>query len=76
MAVLLPKAKIHELYQLNVDKIITEFQDKARAGPPPSSNKLECNEEIKLIPDPEFGRLTATIDIDKALNLYNVYRYT
>ncbi|VVC27660.1 Hypothetical protein CINCED_3A023505 [Cinara cedri] len=70
----LPKVKIHELFQLNVDQIVTHFQDKVRAGPPPLVHKSECNEELKLIPDPEFRRLSATIDIDKALKLYNVYR--
>lgn len=76
LAKLLPRAKIHELFQLNVDKIVTEFQEKVRASPPPKTNKSESNEELTLIPDPQFRRLGATIDLKKALNLYNIYRYT
>ncbi|XP_050533845.1 glycogen debranching enzyme isoform X3 [Daktulosphaira vitifoliae] len=72
---LLPKIKIHELYQANVEKIITEFQEKVRTGPPPTVNKsLNKNEEITLIPDKEFRRLAAIIDMDKALEIYNIYR--
>lgn len=71
----LPRVKIHELYQLNVDQIVTQFQDKVRAGPPPLVHKTESIEELTLIPDPEFRRLSATIDMNKALKLYNIYRY-
>jgi len=54
---------------------MTEFQDKVRASPPPLAYKSECSEELTLIPDPEFRRLSATIDMNKALKLYNIYRY-
>lgn len=76
LSTVLPRVKIHELFQLNIDKIVTEFQDKVRSGPPPLSNKLEYNEEIILIPDPDFRRLSATIDMEKALKRYNIYRYS
>lgn len=71
----LPKAKIHELFQLNVEKIVTEFQDKVRAAPPPLATNSVSKEEIILIPDTQFRRLKATINMKKALELYNVYRY-
>lgn len=74
LAVILPRVKIHELFQLNVDKILNEFQNKVRASPPPLVNKSEMNEELTLIPDPEFRRLGATIDMNKALKVYNKYR--
>lgn len=63
------------MFQLNIDKIVTEFQDKVRAGPPPLAKKSECIDELILIPDLEFRRLKATIDMNKALKLYNIYRY-
>jgi len=75
LALVLPRAKIHELFQLNVDKIVNEFQDKVRAAPPPLVNKSVCKEELKLIPDPQFRRLAATINMNKALELYNIYTY-
>lgn len=76
LATLLPRAKIHELFQLNIDRIVTEFQEKVRAGPPPLAHKKsECNGELILVPDSEYRRLSATIDMDKALRLYNIYRY-
>lgn len=72
---MLPRARIHELFQLNVDKIVTTFQEKVRAAPPPLANKTVCKEELILIPDQQFRRLAATIDMDKALQLYNIYTY-
>lgn len=54
---------------------MTKFQDQVRAGPPPLVHKSECDEELTLIPDPEFRRLSATIDMNRALKIYNVYRY-
>ncbi|XP_025406439.1 glycogen debranching enzyme isoform X4 [Sipha flava] len=74
LTVLLPRAKIHELFQLDVDKIVNEFQNRVRTGPPPLANKSEINEEITLIPDQEYRRLGATIDMNKALKIYNIYR--
>lgn len=61
---------------MNIDKIVAEFQEKVRAGLPPVAKNPESDDELTIIPDPEFGRLTATIDMDKALKLYNIYRYT
>lgn len=77
LTTLLPKVKIHELYQLNVEKIVTEFQNMVRSGPPPlaKNSKNDDNDELALIPDPEFRRLAATVDMNKVLPLYNIYRY-
>ncbi|XP_050428887.1 glycogen debranching enzyme isoform X2 [Adelges cooleyi] len=76
LTTLLPKVKIHELYQLNVEKIVTEFQNMVRSGPPPlaKNSKNDDNDELALIPDPEFRRLAATVDMNKVLPLYNIYR--
>lgn len=54
---------------------MTEFQDKVRAAPPPLTTKSICKEELTLIPDPQFRRLAATINMDKALQIYNIYTY-
>ncbi|XP_060864608.1 glycogen debranching enzyme isoform X2 [Metopolophium dirhodum] len=74
LTAVLPKVKIHELFQLNIDKIVAEFQENVRAGLPPVATNEKLDEELTIIPDLEFGRLTATIDMDKALKLYNIYR--
>lgn len=75
MTTVLPKVKIHELFQLNIDKILDEFQEKVRSSLPPLATTAEIDEELTIIPDLEFGRLTATIDMNKALQLYNRYKY-
>lgn len=75
LTTVLPKIKVHELFQLDIDKIVAEFQEKVRAGLPPLATNAESDEELTIIPDSEFGRLTATIDMNKALKLYNIYKY-
>lgn len=58
-----------------MDKFVTEFQNKVRTAPPPLTTKSICKEELTLIPDPQFRRLAATINMDKALQIYNIYMY-
>ncbi|XP_075221320.1 glycogen debranching enzyme isoform X2 [Lycorma delicatula] len=74
LGTLLPKIKIPELYMLDVSYYVTEFQNLARSRVPPLPSKSSSNPPLKLIPDPQFRRLKATVDMEQALRLYNVYR--
>lgn len=71
---ILPKVKIPELYMLDVNYYITEFQNMSRSRVPPLPSKTSDYPLLKLIPDPQFRRLKATIDIEHALSTYNIYR--
>lgn len=72
----LPRVRIPELYLLNAHSLMEEFHQLARnrVPPLPSSNPPE-HSLLKLIPDPQFRRLHATVDMELALRLFNVYRY-
>ncbi|KAG8263282.1 4-alpha-glucanotransferase activity protein [Homalodisca vitripennis] len=72
---ILPRVRIPELYLLNVHAIVDEFQRLARnrVPPLPTSNPPDYS-QLKLVPDPQFRRLHATVDLELALRLFNVYR--
>uniref|UniRef100_A0A1B6F753 Glycogen debranching enzyme n=1 Tax=Cuerna arida TaxID=1464854 RepID=A0A1B6F753_9HEMI len=72
---ILPRVRISELYLLNVHAIVDEFQRLARnrVPPLPTSNPPDYS-QLKLVPDPQFRRLHATVDLELALRLFNVYR--
>lgn len=74
--VYLPKIKLYELYQCDVDKYHKLFWDKMRnSSPPTSSNKGSPPSDITLQQDPEYKRLATDIDFEAALAHYNVFRY-
>ncbi|CAG9819097.1 unnamed protein product [Phaedon cochleariae] len=64
---------IPQLYICDVNKCIVEFLALARSVPPVTANSREMPEQLELIPDPDFKRLSASINMDLALKLYNVY---
>ncbi|RZF42594.1 hypothetical protein LSTR_LSTR001389 [Laodelphax striatellus] len=71
----LGKYKIPELYLLHVDWHVAEFQRVARSRVPPQPEvSTPTPSALKLIPDPEFRRLKATVDMELALQTFNVYR--
>ncbi|KAB0795230.1 hypothetical protein PPYR_12069 [Photinus pyralis] len=69
----LPEIKLQEMFICNVGKLVSEFLDLARKHP--STAQMRNQErEIKLIRDPLYRRLSATVDLELAVELYNVYR--
>lgn len=74
LGTLLPRICIPELYLINIEKVVAEFQHLARQRVPSSSTGLSDCSQLKLIHDPQFRRLHATVDMELALNLYNIFR--
>ncbi|KAM7344638.1 glycogen debranching enzyme isoform 4-T5 [Cochliomyia hominivorax] len=71
-SVYLPKINIHELYQCNIMYYVEEFMKQCRLREPPTNvAKGERFAEIKLITDPEYKRLSSTIDLELALEIFN-----
>ncbi|CAH1981135.1 unnamed protein product [Acanthoscelides obtectus] len=68
---------IPELFICDVNQYVLEFLTRARVSSPRTMHNPEpANESegnLKLKQDPQFRRLAATVDMDKALKLYNVY---
>jgi glycogen debranching enzyme len=71
----LPQVKIPELYMLGVGSLVSDFCSMARNRLPPVAGTAQEIGQLKIIPDKQYHRLKATIDMELALRLYNVYRY-
>lgn len=73
---LVPEARLHEMYACDVSEIVQEFYRAARNKvPAPARAAPESTpvEELRLLPDPQCRRLRASVDMELALRLYNVY---
>lgn len=70
----LPKIKLHEFYQVDVEKYFHIFVDAIRSRTPPSPQTEICSIELTFEQDKEYRRKAVTIDIELALKLYNVFR--
>nr|CAI5828955.1 unnamed protein product [Callosobruchus analis] len=68
---------IPELFICDVNQYVLEFLNRARVSTPGamhhSDTANDSEGDLKLKRDPQFRRLAATVDMDKALKLYNVY---
>ncbi|XP_058825624.1 glycogen debranching enzyme isoform X2 [Topomyia yanbarensis] len=69
----LPQIKLHELYQCDVDKYISRFNEEA-SKQSPTPVQLVPEGEIHLKQDPEYRRLGAEVDFAKVMKIYNVFR--
>lgn len=74
LADVLPRINIPEMYLCNVDKLVQEFTAASRNRVPPIAGLASETEQLKMIRDPQYRRSRATVDMELALRLYNVYR--
>lgn len=63
------------MYMCDTNKLAQDFLNMARNRVPPVAGLPDEADELKLIRDPQYRRLKATVDFELALRLYNVYRY-
>ncbi|XP_063531956.1 glycogen debranching enzyme-like [Cydia strobilella] len=68
-----PELRLHELYTCNVSELLQQFNGLARNKVPPVSARAGAAAALALVPDALYRRLRATVDMDLALQLYNVY---
>ncbi|RCN31732.1 putative glycogen debranching enzyme [Ancylostoma caninum] len=64
---ILPKMRLHEFFQINIDESVKKFEELAKAGA--SSEVLD--ENLPMQQDPEWRRFGCTVDFDKALKIFN-----
>ncbi|XP_025994344.2 glycogen debranching enzyme isoform X2 [Solenopsis invicta] len=69
----LPLVKIHEMYIVDINEIVTEFLNLARNEMPQDVNNT-VTEDIIVIQDPAFRRLKSNVNMQLALKKYNTYR--
>lgn len=59
---------------LDIDSLVNKFYSVARKQLPPVPGSTEEMAQLKIIPDKQYRRLKATVDMGLALRLYNVHR--
>lgn len=70
----MPSIKIEELFICNANELGAEFLSRARHGSPKTAKPFDERQELELIQDSKFRRLQTRVDMELALNIYNVYR--
>ena len=60
---------------MDVGSVVSDFYSMARNRLPPSATAVQEGGELSIIPDKQYRRLKASVDLELALRLYNVYRY-
>lgn len=72
----LPLIKIHEFYTVDINQVTGDFLNLAHTQMPQDSSLISVENEssIIILQDPQYRRLKATIDMQLALKLYNIYR--
>uniref|UniRef100_A0A224X542 Glycogen debranching enzyme n=1 Tax=Panstrongylus lignarius TaxID=156445 RepID=A0A224X542_9HEMI len=73
-SVILPAAKIAEFFSVDTKKLVTEFSDRCYKTEPSRIPGISSECKLNVIQDPHYGRLTSTVNMDLALNTYNIYR--
>lgn len=69
----LPKLKLWEFYQLNVEVLSDKFQELFRKNTVRKYTKCDHN-DLKIIQDTEFKRLSSTIDLEKAIDVFSIVK--
>ncbi|XP_038048621.1 glycogen debranching enzyme-like [Patiria miniata] len=70
----LPKYKLEEYYQLDVAATLDKFKTAAKAAKTVSSAEDSKEDDVKLIKDPKFRRLGGSVNMEKALQCFNIQR--
>ncbi|KAF4518496.1 hypothetical protein B566_EDAN009696 [Ephemera danica] len=67
----LPKARLWELYTVDVEATLAQFTRLARERGP---MQRTSSEELHIVQDPQFRRRQSTVNMELALTLYNIAR--
>ncbi|XP_073971734.1 glycogen debranching enzyme isoform X2 [Rhodnius prolixus] len=73
-SVILPAAKIAEFYTVDIKKLVAEFSDRCYKSEPARNPAVRDECRLKVIQDPLYERLKSTVDLELAVNSYNIYR--
>ncbi|KAF6206185.1 hypothetical protein GE061_017413 [Apolygus lucorum] len=71
---LVPKAKIPDMFLIDVPKYVQLFKETISFAEPSKRHDNVNESNIKIIQDPNYKRLGSTINMDLAVNIYNVFR--
>ncbi|XP_048458318.1 glycogen debranching enzyme isoform X1 [Rhincodon typus] len=62
-----PKLRLWEFYQVNVDKVVSDFQNALQYG---EKKKCDTKQPLKVIQDPEFKRFGCAVNMSTLLKLF------
>lgn len=66
------KLRLHEFYQVDVQKHFAAFTDAMRTSDPFKSD--ESVSELKFVTNKDYRRFNVTVDLDESLRIYNIFR--
>lgn len=69
----IPKIKIYEFYQIDVEKYCTMFYNAVRERKPPTESSISSPIQLQFKANPEYRRNGTEIDMEKALQAYNIF---
>lgn len=67
----LPVMALHEFYTINVDTLVDTFRRKVIDRGSPCSGPVPDEGNLRILHDPEFRRNGCSVDMDKALRIFN-----
>ncbi|CAI2335505.1 unnamed protein product [Caenorhabditis sp. 36 PRJEB53466] len=70
---ILPKAEIHEFYQVDLTAMVKLFEMVVKQSGGPTDNPLD-GEDVQIVQDPEYRRFGNTVDFDRSLRIFNRHR--
>lgn len=72
-AEILPKADLHEFYQVDLKAMVNLFEALVKQSGGPTNDPLD-GEEVEIVQDPEYRRFGNTVDFDRSLRIFNRQR--
>nr|CDJ90340.1 Amylo-alpha-1 domain containing protein [Haemonchus contortus] len=66
----LPKIRLHEFFQVDVDETVRRFEEMARGG----ATSEPLDEVLQIAQDPEYRRFGSSVDWSKAMRIFNRHR--
>ncbi|KAK8757967.1 hypothetical protein V5799_004401 [Amblyomma americanum] len=67
----LPLLELHEFFTINVDSLVDTFREKVLDMGHPNTGPVPDGGNLKILHHPEYRRNGATVDMDKALQIFN-----
>uniref|UniRef100_A0A915CSE8 Glycogen debranching enzyme n=1 Tax=Ditylenchus dipsaci TaxID=166011 RepID=A0A915CSE8_9BILA len=64
-----PSIRLHEFFQVDVDKTVQDFKQKASGSA--ACENLSDSSSVTVMPDLQYRRFGASVDLDQALKVFN-----
>uniref|UniRef100_A0A1I7U7N9 Glycogen debranching enzyme n=1 Tax=Caenorhabditis tropicalis TaxID=1561998 RepID=A0A1I7U7N9_9PELO len=72
-AEILPKAELHEFYQVDLKAMTSLFEVFIKQAGGPTNDPLD-GEDVEIVQDPEYRRFGNTVDFERSARIFNRHR--